>query len=297
MKRLFSRDQKMYNEIGFSVELIILYKSIYAACIIFIIVLPKFGIAQDTSLPIFTEQFPPYSFVENGQVTGINIQFLQEVCEHAGIDCSFTLLPWKRAMRKTSVTMPSGLVSTARTNTRENLFKWVGPLSSGTNCVYRLASANNIVITDKYSLKNYKLGVSNDSVYMGLLHTLGFKENVNMFAYPGKFGLLKPFAFKRIDLLIGSANSIHQQLSHVDLTVQDIVPVFILRSESSVGNYLAMHPNTPEDLVARLQHGVNTLKESRRLDEIEHQFLKLTEAKNPHRIDLELWNTCVKEPA
>ena len=65
---------------------------------------------------------------------------MKAACEEAQIECDFKMLPWNRSMRMALEGPNSGLVSTARTTERENLFQWVGPLISGQNCIYKLAS-------------------------------------------------------------------------------------------------------------------------------------------------------------
>lgn len=253
--------------------------------------------AQNTdALQIFTENFPPYNYSENNTVTGINAQFVKEVCEDANLDCQFTVLPWKRAMRMASQTLPSGLISAARTQEREDLFKWVGPLSSGKNCVYRLTKRDDIMINTKADLPHYTLGTANDSAYLGLLDALGFVQGKNLFLFPGVYGLVKPFAAKRIDLIIGSSTTLSKQLAKGNLQISDVTPVLVLQDATNLANYMALHPQTDTQLVERLQTSLQALKSAGRLAEIEQQFVSLKSTENPRNIAPHLWDTCMSKP-
>lgn len=270
-------------------------RRIYLTSIV-LILLPATGSAVDdaSKLAIYTEHFPPYSFLENDQVDGINIQLVKALCTDAQIDCDFTLLPWKRAMREMLKAAPSGIVSTARTAKREQQFHWVGPLSSSVNCVYRLAERNDIVVETHTDLANYKMAISNDSVFLMEFYDIGFKSGTNLFAYPGKFMSLKPFSYGRVDLILGSRNTINKQVEHMGLTVNDIAPIIVLNDFYHVGNYLALHRDTPSNIVTALKASAKRMLTLEYKTLVEEQFLQVKKAPNVNKVNQTLWDRCVK---
>ena len=54
--------------------------------------------SSETALTIYTEEFPPYNFLQKGKVVGVNAEIVAMACEMAKIKCTFALFPWKRAM-------------------------------------------------------------------------------------------------------------------------------------------------------------------------------------------------------
>lgn len=251
---------------------------------------------QSAILPIYTEHFPPYNYYENDTLTGINIELVEALCIDAQIDCRFTLLPWKRAMREMHKEAPSGIMSTARTPKREQQFHWVGPLSSSMNCVYRLANRNDIVVKQHTDLANYTVAISNDSVFLFEFYDIGLTSEKNLFIYLGKFMSLKPFAYGRVDLILGSRNTINEQLAHMNLSANDIAPVLVLNDFFHVGNYLALHKDTPASMVASLQKSAKTLLTNEYKSQIESKFLHDEKAPNTNHVNQELWDRCVKAP-
>ncbi|MDT0595309.1 substrate-binding periplasmic protein [Glaciecola petra] len=247
------------------------------------------------ALTIHTEHFPPYNYARQENITGINVEIVKALCEHAGVDCNFALFPWNRAMRMTKNTASTGLVSTARKEEREDEFLWVGPLVSGINCVYKLTSRDDISINTNTDLSNYILGTSSDASYIDLLSQLGFDENKNLILYRGKYGALKPFVVGRIDLIIGSATSIASQLEHVDLSVGFVQPVARISSENLSGNYLALNKTTPSAVVDKLKAAYVYLNESGSIDKIRDSFKKDSDLTRPTSVDQELWNICMSE--
>lgn len=77
-----------------------------------------------------TEDYPPYNFHdEDGQLSGISTDVLREAVERADVQASFRLLPWARAYAAAQQQAGACVYSTGRTEEREPLFEWVGPLS------------------------------------------------------------------------------------------------------------------------------------------------------------------------
>lgn len=256
-----------------------------------------FANAQEPAhvLTIHTEHFPPYNYAKQDNITGINVEIVKALCEHAGVDCEFVIFPWNRAMRMTKNTSSTGLVSTARREEREDEFLWVGPLVSGINCVYKLASRKDISVANNNDLSNYILGTSIDATYIDLLSQLGFNENKNLILYQGKYGALKPFVVGRIDLIIGSATSIASQLEHVDLSVGFVQPVAHISLEDLTGNYLALNKTTPSSVVDKLQASYLYLTESGTVNKIRDSFKKDSGLSRPASVDQDLWNICMSE--
>lgn len=246
-------------------------------------------------LTIFTEEFPPYNYMEDGKLTGINIKMVRAMCEHAGLTCHFEAWPWNRAFRAALNTPDSGLVSTARTYEREDLFKWLGPLSSGQSCVFKLASREDIEVPDMASLAQYSIGSASDSAYNKILNTLGFYEDKNLILYPRKFGDVKPFAAGRIDFIVASALSIENQLAHGDLDITDIEPVFMIDPVLLNGNFLAMNLNTNKEILAALQSAYTDLMSQNYLAAIESEYLRSVDASEDDRESAQLWERCVKQ--
>jgi polar amino acid transport system substrate-binding protein len=253
--------------------------------------------ANDQSLVIYTEEFPPYNYSKNGKITGINIRIVQAACKEVGIECKFEMLPWNRAMRMARNGPNTGLVSTARTPEREKWFSWVGPFIKSQNCIFKLASRTDIDIPNAESANKYVLGGGTDATtaYKQTLDQLGFVEGKNLKLYSGKGSNMRPFAAGRVDLIIDSATGIKVRLAVANLTLEDIVPVAAIDTSYLGGNHLALHPEVDDMLVQKLQTSIERLISSGEATLIELEFVQPISTSNPHNVEQSLWNKCMKE--
>lgn len=212
------------------------------------------------SLIIYTEQFPPYNFRDNHEIRGINVDLIAETCVKAGILCHFQLLPWSRAMSNTLATDNSGLISTSRLPTREEQFRWVGPLVSSRACLYKLRERSDIKVSDKRSLLNYTIGVTRDDVYEKILLRWGFHEGKNYLAYSKKFEEIRMFKLKKHDLIFASPLVLERQFSKYDISIDDVIPVLEVQDDALKGNYLALNKAVSGSLTEKMQSVLEALK-------------------------------------
>lgn len=256
------------------------------------------NVAADTDnsdkLTIYTEEFPPYNFRANKQLVGINLELTKAACDLAKINCKFELYPWNRSMKFVQENPLSGIVSTARTTEREKRFKWIGPLSSSTNCLFKLSSRKDIEITDIDSAKKYILGGSTDNAYKEIRAVLGFEEGKNLVLFNGKYGTQKPFAAGRVDLVVMSSFSISRQLNVAGLSLADVTPVLEIDSSLLNGNYLALNKAVPKEMVTRLKDALAQLYENNVQAKIEAKYIGNVELDGVSSSNPVLWNSCAK---
>ena len=77
---------------------------------------------------VYTEHFPPYSYIEDHQIKGFAAEYVEEVFKQADIKFEMKLYPWPRAFRTAKETPNSLVFSTVRNAQREDSFVWVGPI-------------------------------------------------------------------------------------------------------------------------------------------------------------------------
>jgi len=82
-------------------------------------------------LEYYSENLPPYNYLEAGVVQGRSMDLLRRAWKRLGVpEGRVNILPWARAM-DSAMTDPRGvLFSTARLPSREDMFKWACPFPS-----------------------------------------------------------------------------------------------------------------------------------------------------------------------
>jgi len=221
------------------------------------------------TLQLYTETFPPYSYLSGHEVVGINSEIVQQTCALAAIKCHIKLLPWNRAIALTKKYRFSGIYSMSRNQAREKNYKWVGPLVASENYFYRLKSRTDIKVSNLASAAKYSLAVPRNDVYEKLLKARGFK---NLLQVSNKFQGVKLFIAGKIDLLIASPVTLSHQLAEQGIDPSRLEKLIHLPVPELQGNYLALHPDIGQKYVSKLQKALNQLHSSGKVAKIITQY-------------------------
>lgn len=204
-----------------------------------------------------TDNFPPFNmgpshkhFARGDEIQGIATDTVREVFKRAGIGYSLTLRsPWDRIYTQTLSDSGHGLFSVTRTAQNEGRFKWVGPLArydsvllarkDGPADLASLSQAKGMNIGVQKSS-----GISQRLVDEGLQPVASLSEDEN----------LRKLLSGELDLW-ATADPVWRY--HVrDQGAEGLAPVLTFRSEDL---YLALHKDTPDEAVERLQTALNTV--------------------------------------
>lgn len=228
-------------------------------------------------ITIFTEQFPPYNYLEEDRIVGINHDIVKRACEIANLRCEFKLYPWQRAMASAQAKRFAGLISTSRLPEREVHFQWVGPLVSSPACFYKLATRDDIHIFDQQQLKEFTVGLHKGDVYEDILQSWGLEENEHYINYSEKFGEILAFKRGKLDLFIASANTIQFHIDNKRLQTNEVKPVYLIKDERLLGNYLALNNALPPSMTSKLQHAIDHMKHNGEIKTIKKQYIPTAE--------------------
>ncbi|HSV49062.1 MAG TPA: transporter substrate-binding domain-containing protein [Candidatus Acidoferrales bacterium] len=127
------------------------------------------------ALTYYTEQYPPYNYLENGSLKGVSVELLSAITEKLGTKVTPTkinLTAWTDGYQTALTQNNTVLFSTVRLPERESSFKWAGPI-----CTYQYALFagwdKTTAVNSTEELKNYKIGVINDDAAIPLLLAAG----------------------------------------------------------------------------------------------------------------------------
>lgn len=120
--------------------------------------------ASAKNLIYITEQFPPFSYQEDGKLQGISVDLLEKMLDmNTTLNRSeIKLLPWDQGYQMALADNNTVIFSTGRIPEREALFKWVGPISSIKVVLFAL-NEKHIKINSPADLRALKIGVVKDS--------------------------------------------------------------------------------------------------------------------------------------
>ncbi len=134
--------------------------------------IPSIGLAQ---LNYLTEEWAPFNYQEDGNVTGISVEILEAVFNNIGVNRSradVRIVPLAEGFQIAQNNTSTVLFSIVRTPERDPLYKWAGPFTKASFVLYAPMSSN-ITISSPEDLNQYRIGVVQASIENDLLTSQG----------------------------------------------------------------------------------------------------------------------------
>jgi len=226
--------------------------------IILLVNLKSFPAMSEESWTIMTEELPPYNFVQEGVVHGFSTDILLQILHENNISIDrkeIKLLPWPRAYQLVKETPDTILYSTARTGEREELFKWVGPITNITTGLIALKE-RNILIKNLADLTHYTVGTIRDSAPDQFLLKEGVPEqNLDRIANPDSN--IKKLHAGRIDMIVFSVLSTWFLMDKMEINPDTYEVVYTLGSRPL---YYAFNRETDDEFIADLNRTLQEMK-------------------------------------
>src|SRR3990170_301996 len=135
-------------------------KSISRAFLSFSFFLLTADLSWAEPVRVFTEEFPPFSFTENGKITGMSTEVVEAVLKQSKIEFVIESFPWARTLQNTQERTGALIYSLGRQPKRENLFKWIGVIVPANQLVFALKERTDIEITRIEDLRKYRIGTT-----------------------------------------------------------------------------------------------------------------------------------------
>ena len=226
--------------------------------------------AQDTCaggidshcIKMFTEHYPPYNMKNiNGKLMGSSVEVLDAVLKEMKSTQTIKdvkLRSWSKSYKIAKKRKNSMVFSTTRTASREDLFKWVGPIATTTVGVLALKS-KKIVINKTSDFNKYKIGVVLDDVGEALLLESGVDKN--HFSYvKGEDAINISFANlenNRIDMFVYNLNVAFANAKMEGFDISKYEIIFTLK----VGElYFAFNKQTDDAVIQKWQSALDKIK-------------------------------------
>lgn len=212
-----------------------------------------FGANVD-NLRIMTEDSPKSNMLVDKKLTGYAVDILELMLQRSNSKLTkndFEVLPWARGYSIVQNEPNTMLFAMLRTQQREKLFKWVGPINS--SVVGLIARKDtNITINSPKDIKKYKIGSVKNDVGELSLHEIGITDTDSISGVNAIEKSLKKLDHGRIDLFVYSYSGVD------DFAKDKYEKVYTLKQDDL---YFALHKNTDQKIINTLQNALNSLKE------------------------------------
>lgn len=208
-------------------------------------------------LTFITEEYPPYNYLDNQQLTGVSIDLLEAIFTATSTPLSrhdIRYYPWVRGYELALSQPNTVLFSTTRTPARESSFHWVGPIAQ--DRVVLLAHRDAPIVIDALSQaidRDLTVAVIREDIGAQALLEAGYPERLLVPAIDNR-SALNMLTRGRVDLWAYSADVAAWIAESEGYPKDSLIPIHTL-SESSL--YFAINQATDRRLVTLMQQALD----------------------------------------
>ncbi|MDD0853837.1 transporter substrate-binding domain-containing protein [Halobacteriovorax sp. GB3] len=220
---------------------------------------------------IVTESYAPLNFKSAKEVKGISVEIMDEILKRFDIqEKKYTVYPWARAYKTIQEKENTIVFSMVRNESREKMFKWVGPIYPSEIAIYAKKARYPILRDISEVVDGAKVGaIKNDIGEIAYLNAGGDK-NLTYNVGSVERGVMM-LDLERIDFLAAESLSVQWLMKVKKIDITQFHQVFHL---NKTAYYIAFHPSTPDVLVKRMQEILDSLKKDGTYDKIIAKYLR-----------------------
>ncbi|WP_369958574.1 substrate-binding periplasmic protein [Pseudomonas benzenivorans] len=230
------------------------------------------GAQSQAELRLLTEDAPPMSFIQDGQLTGMSVDIVEALIQRTGQAARVDLVPWTRGYQMAQQQANTALFSTVRTPEREALFQWVGPLIRGKTRFYSLRTGGLQIDSLEQAGRSGPLAVPKHWYTHETLLARGLQ---NVYGVPGPKQMVTMLKHGRVKLIATEDITLRDELSSGGLTPEEVQPHMVLMQSDY---YIAFSPQTDPLVVDQWQLQLEAMRQDGSLQRIVRRWLPHAEA-------------------
>jgi len=212
---------------------------------------------------MFAEENPPQNFLdEDGNLTGSSVDMVKAMTNGTNLTGPIEYTNWTDAYNNLLMVPNTMVFSTVRTESRENLFQWIGPVCKKRYCFYVPSWSEFHIITLNDARTLHKVGTVTGWASEKELLDLDF-ENVVTFATPQE--VFEKLMSEEITCAVLNDISMTSLAAEAAHSPKDYRQEAVL---SEGQTYLAFSINTDPEYITRWKNAYNTLVSSGKFSEI-----------------------------
>ncbi|MCP4596464.1 ABC transporter substrate-binding protein [Neptuniibacter sp.] len=269
-----------------SLLIIPLYRSFLCFLLAVLLLVGPMAHATDDEVVIYSEHYPPFNFYRNNKPQGISVELLKIMFEQMssplGVE-DIQFGPWPRGYKRALTQKNSMLFSTHRTQARERLFKWVGPIISSRNGLI-VRSYLEQDYSDYRRMKGLRVGVIKNDIAAILLEELNIPDiKIIHLVNPEKAAMMLENG--SLDIWAYDVNVAADIQRRLGLLPAEYTVALYLGQPGLL--YFAFNLQTEDRIVENYQQALNRAKQATNSAN-ENRFAKILEHFNYSQLDEEM---------
>jgi ABC-type amino acid transport substrate-binding protein len=221
---------------------------------------------QKIEYVVFTEDYPPYSYKENGEIKGSSTEIIKAIFKQLKItNYRILLLDWDLSYDFAQHIPNSIIYSLTKTKERSDKFKWVGPVA--TNYWYLFAnnidkSVEKINISRLSDANKYKIAVEKQSSIASYLKNKGLNNLVETTTIMQS---AKDLLDKNVELWAMSESVAYSIINKLDKPKSILKKIYTLKKRKL---YIGFNLKMPDSIVKKFQDTLDVMKKDGTYDTI-----------------------------
>lgn len=242
----------------------VFFKRFFFVSSTLIFILTNSSFAKD-DLAIMTENWPPLNYVKEDLLVGPSVDIVHAIQEKLNDKNEIVVLPWKRAYNYTLTKKNNILFSMARSEKRENLFKWIGPIAEKR---YSFFAKKNFKfkINSLDDARKFTIGVQQGAHAEDFLARKGFK---NLQKANTATQYIQMLAKNRFDLMLDSHSTVTKLIKELAMNKNDFKEVFVVKKTFL---YIVFNKQTDDSIVLAWQKAYDELYAKGTIKEIYQKY-------------------------
>ncbi|TWI66911.1 polar amino acid transport system substrate-binding protein [Desulfobotulus alkaliphilus] len=236
-----------------------------------ILILPLSSPAR--TLDMLTDDFPPYSFQENGRISGICMDVIQSVFQDTAYDFHVQLFPFARAYAATRDGKNIFEFCVARTPEREELFHWIGPVGPSYEGLIALSTRKDIRIESDRDMAVYRIGTVIEDVVDQHLSARQKELGLTLDKTSSYRQNMRKLMAGRMDIWAGNIIAAFQLAKDLGHDPEELRVVYAF-PDLYKDLYLVTGKKSDPDLVEDLQRIFENFVEKGKYEKIKEQFIR-----------------------
>lgn len=221
----------------------------------------------DAGIRIITEDLPPFNYAgADGKAAGQSTEVVNAILSRLNQTATIEILPWSEGYAAALKGPKVALYSTGRTEEREHLFKWVGPVSAYDFTFYKRNGSAIELYSVEAAGKTGTIGVVSEDARHQFL-----KQNAitNVVTCNTDAECLRLLLDNKTDLWFGSTVNAPSVTAKAGVSPLSVTKVYTVRT---VPMYIAFSKDTPDHVITEWQEALDTMKRDGTYDAIRKKY-------------------------
>ncbi len=218
-------------------------------------------------IQMMTEEYPPVTFMKDGKISGFVTDMVREISARQGIENTIRLTSWDEAYKVTLSNPNVVLFSAERTDEREKLFQWVGPVGKN-SAIFYAKKGSGLRINSIDDARNVAAIATTANWFTE--QDLKRRRFANLVSAPLPVDNIRMLMQGEVGLSVFTDITVAEIVKNAGYGMDDLEPVFTL---SSTYFYIAMSLGTPPEMVKKWREVLEELKEDGTFEKIYRSYL------------------------